>query len=296
MNYTIGVDGGGTKTECIAVDASGQIVARHAGPGCNPSIVGAEQAAATATDALEALRAQLSSEGRRPPRLTLLCMAGNPAFWQDYSATLSDFGRVMAFNDSLPVLELATQGGPGLALHAGTGSFVAARTPDGSVHYAGGLGWRFGDACSGYDIGRRAIARALIEEQGWAPKSKLTDAVREHTGLADGAEIKRHFYKDPSSHLKIAALAPAVLNIALEGDPAAKSIVAESAGEFFELARDVAVKLFNEASLQSLKAGLSGPILNHPFVKNMLSSRAPFPLIPIEAQPTEGLRQMLVRL
>jgi glucosamine kinase len=296
MNYTIGVDGGGTKTECIAVDPSGQIVARHAGPGCNPSIVGAVQAAAAATDALRALRAQLSPEGRLPPRLTLLCMAGSPAFWREYSATLSDFGQVRTFADSLPVLELATQGGPGLALHAGTGSFVTARTLDGSVHYAGGLGWRFGDACSGYDIGRRVIARALLEEQGWVPKSLLTDAVREHTGLANGAEIKRCFYDDPSSTLQIAALAPAVLNLAQEGDPAAKSIVIESAGKFFELARDVAVRLFPEGSFESLKAGLSGPILNHPFVRNALSFRAPFPLTPIEAPPTEGLRQMLVRM
>ena len=161
MNFKIGVDGGGTKTECILVDASGKIVARRLAPGCNPSIAGAEQARLIVTDALCALRdgATVSS--------TRLFMAGAPGFWQEFAATLTDFGRTSAHDDSLPVLELATDGAPGLVLHAGTGSFVAARAPDNSVHYAGGIGWRFGDSGSGYELGRRTVARGLLELQGW---------------------------------------------------------------------------------------------------------------------------------
>ena len=34
-----------------------------------------------------------------------------------------------------------------------TGSFVAARGPDGGHHYAGGLGWRLGDPGSSHDLG-----------------------------------------------------------------------------------------------------------------------------------------------
>ena len=146
-SFKIGVDGGGTKTECILVDARGAIVARHLAPGCNPSIAGHEQARLVVTDALCAL---LDSVTPRPrPAATLLCMAGSRTFWQEFAANLTDFGQVTVADDSLPVLELATRGEPGLVLHAGTGSFVAARAPDGSVHYAGGLGWRFGDPGSG---------------------------------------------------------------------------------------------------------------------------------------------------
>ena len=96
---------------------------------------------------------------------TLLCMAGSRSFWQAFAADLTGYGRVSTMDDSRPVLELATHGQPGIVLHGGTGSFVAARAPDGSLHYAGGLGWRFGDAGSGYDIGRRTIIRALLEAQ-----------------------------------------------------------------------------------------------------------------------------------
>ena len=52
MIYRIGIDGGGTKTECILLDEAGAIVARHLAPGCNPSVVGPEQARLIVTDAL----------------------------------------------------------------------------------------------------------------------------------------------------------------------------------------------------------------------------------------------------
>jgi glucosamine kinase len=158
MTYKIGVDGGGSKTECILVDAAGNIVARHLAPGSNPSAVGPEQARLVVTDALCALIANHAVKITE----TLLFMAGNRAFWQEFASGLTGFGDVKTADDSLPVLELATDGQPGLVLHSGTGSFIAARDNDGVIHYAGGLGWRFGDPGSGYDLGRRAIARALL--------------------------------------------------------------------------------------------------------------------------------------
>ena len=48
------MDGGGTKTELILVDAAGEIVARHLAPGCNPSQTGPENARTILTEALAA--------------------------------------------------------------------------------------------------------------------------------------------------------------------------------------------------------------------------------------------------
>ena len=193
MTYKIGVDGGGTKTECVLVDAAGVIVARHLAPGCNPNIVGPEQARLILTDALgaltSALGAQLSTLSSSPIVATQLFMSGLPGFWSEVAASLKDLGHVTAALDSLPILELATHGAPGLVIHAGTGSFVAARAPDGTIHYAGGTGWRFGDPGSGYELGRRAISRALLELQGWLPASRLGPTVRDHTQLGDAADM-----------------------------------------------------------------------------------------------------------
>lgn len=299
MNFKIGVDGGGTKTECILVDAGGEIVARHLAPGCNPSTVGSEQARLIVTDALSAL---LAHSALRTPQsaisTTHLYMAGNRAFWREVAATLDGFGTTVVADDSLPVLELATRGQPGLVLHAGTGSFVAARAPDGAVHYAGGLGWRFGDPGSGYDLGRRAISRALLELQGWAPPSRLSATVRDATRLgktADASMLSRFFYQHADANRPIAALAPAVLRLASEGDHTAHQLVVDSTAELLALATRVAARLFPDTPLDTVPAGLSGPILTHAVVVQALAPRSPLPLAPITDAPIEGVRRLLAR-
>ncbi len=293
----IGVDGGGTKTELILVDDAGTIVERRIGPGCNPSIAGAEAARLILIDALCALTAGVE---RARITHTLLCTAGSRTFWQETAATLGDFGQVSTTDDSLPVLELATGGQPGLVLHAGTGSFVAARAsaeaPPLEGFYAGGLGWRFGDPGSGYDLGRRLVARGLLELQGWAPPSRLGPVLRDQTGLPDATALLRHFYAHAEPNRAVAALAPVLLHLASEGDPVAQQLVLESTGELHALAIRVATQLFPHIALDSLRAGLSGPILTHPAVADTLARTSPLALTPITVAPIEGVRRLLGRL
>ncbi|HEY0946469.1 MAG TPA: BadF/BadG/BcrA/BcrD ATPase family protein [Opitutaceae bacterium] len=301
--YKIGVDGGGTKTELILVDDTGAVIARHVAPGCNPSIVGPLAARQVLVDALVTLLEKSRTAADEAPgqpavariSTTLLCMAGAPAFWQEFATSLTDFGLVTTVDDSRPVLELATGGRPGLVLHGGTGSFVAARGPDGAIHYAGGLGWRFGDPGSGYDLGRRAVARGLLELQGWAPPSRLGTVLRDHTRLNDAAAISRFFYQHTEPNRQIATLAPAVLHLVTEGDPTAHQLVIESASELLDLALRVATKLFPATPLDTIPAGLSGPILTHPSVVATLTPRSPLPLAPLTAPPIEGVRLLLAR-
>lgn len=305
----IGVDGGGTKTTCLLVDETGALAGRHEAGGCNPSIEGHEGARARLRQALDILR------GQSPGKIagTLLCMAGAPEFWRETAAELAaapggEFGAVAALPDSLPVLEAATRGRPGLVLHAGTGSFVAARTAEGSdadllkgSHYAGGLGWKLGDPASGYDVGRRALVRGLLELQGWADPSALGTLVRIHTRLADAEAITRHLYRgavdgrngQSASVAEIAGLAPAVLKAAEGGDRAAAEVVLASAGGLLDLAVAVAGRLYGSGG--AIRAGLSGKILSYAFVREGLASRAPFPLFPVADSPEEGLRLLLAR-
>jgi len=315
-SYKIGVDGGATKTELIFVDDRGGIVARHLAPGCNPNIAGPARARETLTAALHTLLATspLASPvsplagnlrslvtGHCPLVIssTLLCMAGAPEFWQETAATFSagkTFGTVTAFDDSLPVLELATNGHPGLVLHGGTGSFVAARDPSGKIHYAGGLGWRFGDEGSGHEIGRLAIARALLELQGCSSGSTLAQLIRAHSGQpADARAITRWFYQHAEPNRQIAALAPAVLDLAEHGDEHAARVVRDACLPLLALAERVAAKLFAVTELSHLPAGLSGPILNHPFVQTLFRACTILPLTAISAAPIEGVHRLLSR-
>lgn len=297
--YLIGVDGGGTKTEAILVDsASGEIVARHLAPGCNPSHAGPDKAGALLVAALDALLdAAKIADARERIAATHLYLAGSPVFWREFAATLRNHGRVVTGPDSLPVLELATDGAPGLVLHAGTGSFVAARGLDGATHYAGGLGWKFGDPGSGFDLGRRALAQALLELQGWAPASALSDALRTHTGLADAPANTRFFYADAEANARIATFAPRVLALAAEGCHPAQAALAATLAGLVAQARLVTQKLFGETPVP---CGLSGAILNHEasiYALHALAENHAWAVRfrPVTEPPIEGVRRLLLR-
>lgn len=299
MNFRIGIDGGATKTEGILVDAAGTVVARELAGGCNPNVAGPDAARAVVAGVIAALRAHATA--RAPAAVVThlhLYAAGNRSYWRETMAALGGGATVFTADDSHPVLELATDGAPGLVLHGGTGSFVAARAADGSIHYAGGIGWRFGDPGSGYDLGRRAIGRGLLELQGWLPPSPVGAAVRDHTGLgpaADAGAVTRWYYQHAEANRQVAALAPALLALAGAAEPVATGLVAASAGDLLEIALGVAAKLFPGTPAAGLRAGLSGPILQHPAVQAALRERAPFPLRPVEGAPIEGVRRLLVR-
>jgi N-acetylglucosamine kinase-like BadF-type ATPase len=296
MSHKIGVDGGGTKTDLILVDPAGTIIARHTGPGCNPSLLGPDGARAQLLELLRQLRAQPTVSVA--VTATHLYMAGAPAFWRETGDELKAFGRVVTGDDSLPVLELATGGGHGLVLHAGTGSFVAARGFDGSLHYAGGLGWRFGDPGSGHDLGRRALAAGLLELQGWAPRTALAEAVVRHTGIADYAGNSRYFYTTEDANARLAAFAPAVLDLAQAGNAPAQTALAGTLTDFVALARSVSARLFGGARVV---CGVSGAILNHEVSAITLRALAATPPWPVDFRfltdpPIEGVRRLLTRL
>jgi N-acetylglucosamine kinase-like BadF-type ATPase len=286
MNFRIGVDGGGTKTECVLLDAHGAVAACQTAPGCNPSVVGPERARAVLREALQALVA-----GPLPVTVDrlLLCMSGSQSFWREMGVGLGGYGRVETMPDSLPVLELATGGEPGLVVHAGTGSFVAARAPDGSVHYAGGLGWRFGDPGSGYDLGRRAIALALLELQGWAPRTALAEQLSAHTGIAGYAANSRWFYRGGDADPTIAAFAPRVVELAGQGCAPARRVIAESLTGLAALVDAVQSRLFPGATMDSpVPCGVSGELLNRPPCWSALHDLAATPARPVELRPVTG--------
>lgn len=301
MNFKIGVDGGGSKTELILVDPAGTIVARHTAPGCNPSQTGPESARAILLSGLDALIAQSQiSNLKSGIAASLWCMAGHRAFWRETADELTGFGRITTTDDSFPVLELATDGAPGLVLHAGTGSFVAARAPDGTIHYTGGLGWKLGDPGSGYDLGRRAIAVALLELQTHpGALSPLAAALCAHTGLHDAPAHSRFFYNDPNANARIAAFASRVLELAAQDCTPARQVLTDSLGDLARLADGVIHRVFPQSATH-LPCGVSGRLLNSPPAAAILRSLAgklnwPVALRFIDTAPIEGVRRLLLK-
>lgn len=291
----IGVDGGATKTELILVAQDGTVVSRHVTEGCNPSVVGSERARRILDDALADLLGNRDSAEDIAVTNTLLCMAGSRGFWTEVASSLSGYGRIEAESDAAPALELATGGQPGLVLHAGTGSFVCLRGPDQAVHFCAGFGWRIGDPGSAQDIGRRGLARAVAELQGWAPSSILSSLAWDEFSTADPGVLTGllHGHADPN---RVIGAFAARISAAAAADPVARDLVVQSAADLLHCAEDAARAFFGLQSLNTLSAGLSGPILTQEFVTAALQTRTSLQLKPLSEPPIEGVRRLLLRI
>jgi len=303
----LGIDGGGTKTDFILVDGAGKLLAQRRAPGSSPSLSDAAAIAQLIEGNIHALLQ--NAGGNLVINHCCLCMAGSRLFWQDFAQTLAQrlpqLGQIHAFDDSIPILELATDGGPGLALHSGTGSFIAARAPDSTTHYAGGLGWRIGDPGSAQDLGRRAAERALLEAQGWAAHSPLGRAVCAAIRANDIDALLREIYAEDGSHNSAAALAqlsPLVTEYATQEDPAAVGIFCDSVSALAETAKAVSERLFggpdHPSPAKPIPVGLSGPILRGELADQTITATLgpSHRLHTITEAPLEGLRRLLARL
>ena len=113
--------------------------------------------------------------------------------------------------------------------------------------------------------------------------------------MATAGAVTRFFYQHPEANRQVAALAPAILRLASEGDHTAQQLVADSTFDLLALAGHVATKLFPATPLDTLPAGLSGPILNHPVVQRVLAPRSPLALVPVAGTPIEGVYRLVMR-
>jgi hypothetical protein len=128
------------------------------------------------------------------------------------------------------------------------------------------------------------------------PDSGIGRLLQDYTGLKEANAISRDLNREKTANSRTAGLAPDLLRLAESGNAAARDIAVESASELLALAFRVVAKLFSETPPHEIDAGLSGPILNRPFVARELRERSPFALKAIGDAPIEGVRRLLARL
>src|SRR5262245_61412802 len=190
MNCVLGFDGGGTKTECVAMDLSGTIIARGRGSASNPTRIGFDAAAAGVKHAAEVTLAAL----RQPAEVVALCagLAGTAA--QTNHDRMQDLLRTAFPGILVRVctdldLSLATMPeGAAIVLIAGTGSAAVGRDASGRQLREGGYGPLGSDEGSAFDIGRCAVEAARKQTSDDAA-SELGRQVLRHLGCANWAAV-----------------------------------------------------------------------------------------------------------
>ncbi|MFI6906580.1 BadF/BadG/BcrA/BcrD ATPase family protein [Nonomuraea sp. NPDC050394] len=139
--------------------------------------------------------------------------------------------RVIITTDVVTSHAGAFPAGTGVVLAAGTGAIALGipprRQPGGAVQ-VDGWGFLFGDAGSGFWIGRRALDAAYRGFDGRGPAGPLTARAREVFG--DLATLPHRLYLAPDAVARIARFAPHVFELAAT-DAVAGAIVDSAATE-----------------------------------------------------------------
>ena len=236
MKTFLGVDGGGTKTDFLLIDASGAVLASHRG--------GSAYYLESGFDALQAMlaagiQATLQQAGIAASALEFAFL-GLPAYGEDrallsrldgVAADVLPAGRYRCDNDVVCGWAGALAAGDGINIVAGTGS-IAYGELQGRGARGGGWGELFSDEGSAYWIAREGLTLFSRMSDGRAPRAALYDLVREHFRLDADLDVCAAVYGPPAlTRSGLAALAPLVARAAREGDAQARRLFERAAQE-----------------------------------------------------------------
>ena len=266
MGLKIGVDGGGSKTEIVALDQRDQVLRCLRKPASNYHVVGIEQAV---INIVEGIREALQGEILEGIGISLAGIDTSED-WNIVADGLRQSLKVLApktivpyqevpvvlENDSFGALMSVRGKFCGNVLAVGTGTVALGVDTEGHVFRVGGLGHLIGDQGSGYDIGRKALAAAVASFEGYGPKSLLETKLPEHLGLAQVLDVSYWLYQSQRTNKEVAALVPVVVETAHTGDYISRCILDESGRALGTLTRALLRKT------KGLEIGLVGGITN----------------------------------
>ncbi len=228
--YFLGVDGGGSKTLAVIVDAQGQERGRGSAGSSNYSAVSLEHALSQLKLAVE--QAAQQARCTLPLAAAWLGMAGvdrpeDTALLLPHLQVLA--GTIRLTNDAELLLSALDQA-VGVALIAGTGSIALGRDTHGATTRAGGWGHILGDEGSGYAIGQQALQAAARAADGRGPATTLLARILQHWGLQRPDDLFEQVYHR-AEKADIARLSTLVFAAAQAGDTLASKITQHAAEE-----------------------------------------------------------------
>lgn len=235
MTLYVGIDGGGSKTRTVAVDGAGVTRLDHLSDSCDLPSRGAVQVHRVLGEIRSAVEGVTEAEER------VIATAGLPVLgegdaWDEQLQRLTSEAlwgwQVTLRNDVRLALEGALPSAAGVLVLAGTGSMAWGKTADGHEARTGGWGPLLGDEGSGFDIGRKALAAALMAGDGRGPATLLQDTLPAALGVADARAAVSFLGTLPqASRSRVAGLVPAVMDTASQGDTVALGLVERAASD-----------------------------------------------------------------
>jgi glucosamine kinase len=233
-NSVVGVDGGGTKTEAVIMDANQRVIGEGLAGPSNPLRVGIAGAAAAVREAIDSACA--SAKLRRNDLIGAeigLAGARRRELRERMRETLLPLGigDIEVVTDADIALYGATDGAPGLVVIAGTGSICCGINARRKRCCAGGWGPIAGDEGGGAWLARRALRAIAHAFDGRGPKTALTDLACGYFHVTSPDDLTTAIYAPTITNERLAGFGRDVVNAAKDDDPVALNIVADGGAE-----------------------------------------------------------------
>lgn len=260
INYVVGMDGGGTKTDILVADIDGRPLHAFRSGAINyngESVENVERHLSDIFEKIEVLMGGLT-------HCSALCIGAAGISNSAAANAMTEAVRKTGYSGPLTVTgdhETALYGALGkpwgVILIAGTGSICYGKNASGETHRTGGFGYLIDDEGSGYAIGRDILAAVVRAHDGRLGGTVLTEMVFSALGFSSIQDIVSFVYGKDTNKRDIAALSPYLAPACAQHDQAAMMIAEKCSMELTELVVPVVEKL----SLGNGEIALAGSIL-----------------------------------
>jgi len=255
----VAVDGGGMKTDAVALTMDGRIVERRRGPGSSPHFEGL----ARSVEIVDALVRDVS--GGAPIRQLDLYLSGLdlPIEIERYRDALASLpwaqGGLVVENDLFALLRSGTDESDAVAVVCGSGVNAVGVRADGATVRFPSLGHLSGDWGGGSGLGPEALWHAARDVDGRGERTTLTRAICAELGVGSVAELIEQLHFGERDDADLYALAPVIFAEAAAGDAVARELVERQADELVAFVRAIVGRL--ELAEHDFPVVLGGSIL-----------------------------------
>ena len=274
--FFAGIDGGGSKTAAVVVDATGNVLGRGTAGPSNYQSIGLEKALVSVRGSLEAAVKAAGLEAAERPAGLVIGLAGNdrPEDNQVWSAAIEPLNLAdqLELTVDVDLILYALPHSQGLGVISGTGSNSIGRDGRGHRAQSSGWGYFFGDEGSGFWLGREVLSAVSRAADGRGPQTQLLPLILQEWKLSQASDIIGAVYGHKQiDNSKIAKLAELVFKAEAAGDDHAKMLVKTAANELALAIKACDTRLiFDEPPGLALAGGL---LLNHPTFQSALLRR-----------------------
>jgi len=228
----VAVDGGGSKTDVVALDRTGAVLGRARVGGSSPHIEGLAE---SVRRIVGGIREAVSG---RPVDTVHVYLSGLDLpveiteFREAFGSAAPDLvGDLVVANDLFAVLRAGTREPDAVALICGSGSNCIGLRGDGmQVTYAS-LGMISGDWGGGFGLSEWALWSAARGEDGRGEPTALQEALAAHFGVSSVAEVTEGIHRGTLDRGRLLDVVPKLFALADAGDTVARRIVEWQATE-----------------------------------------------------------------